>query len=150
MRLRACLIRARDYPSGVTGPIETRPKVFVDAKILNMHDATLPKVAYVGYYVEGSGERKVKRVQATESDDAEALAITFAIEELKGALRSFVVVCDHQSVVSEAKRASPKNPSEHLVRLRDLLSDKEIELEALQTNPAHGVLTEYVNALSGG
>ena len=82
------------------------PRVYVDAKILNMHDPSLPKEAFVGYVVEGEGKRNVKRVEASESDDAEVLAILFAIEELKGALGRFTVVCDHESVVSEARRDS--------------------------------------------
>jgi ribonuclease HI len=126
-------------------------RVFVDAKILNMHDPTLQKEAYVGYVVEGKGDRSVKRVEATESDDAEVLAILFAIEELKDSLGRFTVVCDHESVVSEAKRETVKNPSELLRRLRDVLRDNpSVRLEALQSNLAHQVVTEYVNSLKAG
>jgi ribonuclease HI len=126
-------------------------RVFVDAKILNMHDPTLQKEAYVGYVVEGKGDRSVKRVEATESDDAEVLAILFAIEELKDSLGRFTVVCDHESVVSEAKRETVKNPSELLRRLRNVLRDNpSVRLEALQSNLAHQVVTEYVNSLKAG
>lgn len=127
------------------------PRVYVDAKILNMHDPALPREAYVGYVVEGKGTREVKRVEATESDDAEILAIMFAIEELKDSLGRFTVVCDHESVVSEATRESVKKPSELLKRLRDVLrKSPSIRLEALQSNLAHQVVTEYVNALKAG
>ncbi len=126
-------------------------RVFVDAKILNMHDPALQKEAYVGYVVEGKGDRSVKRVEATESDDAEVIAIMFAIEELKDSLGSFTVVCDHESVVSEARRESVKKPSALLKKLRDMLKDNpSIKLEALQANLAHQVVTEYVNALKAG
>jgi hypothetical protein len=122
-------------------------RVYVDAKILNMHDPKLPKLAYVGYVVEETGEHDAKQVEATESDDAETLAVLFAIEELKGALGGFKVVCDHQSVVSEATRESVKNPSAHMAKLREMLRDGRVKLEALQANPAHRALTEYVNGL---
>ena len=124
------------------------PKVYVDAKILNMHDPELPKEAYVGYIVDEDGKRGVRRVEATESDDAEILAILFAIEELKESLARFTVVCDHESVVLEAKREAVKNPSLLLEKLRETLRENpSIELEVLQANPAHGVVTEYVNGV---
>jgi len=127
----------------------SRPaRVYVDAKILNMHDPTLKREAYVGYLVEGSGRHNVKGVEATESDDAEVLAILFAIEELKGSLGRFTVVCDHESVVSEALRDEAKKPSELMERLRKVLQeDKSVRLEVLKANPAHGIVTEYVNSL---
>ncbi|MDG6918160.1 MAG: hypothetical protein JRN62_01775 [Nitrososphaerota archaeon] len=127
------------------------PKVYVDAKILNMHDPSLRREAYVGYVVEGSGRKNVKRVEAQESDDAEVLAVLFAIEELRAereSIRGFTVVCDHESVVSEARRDRVKNPSALLQRLRETLrAHPRVRLEALQSNPAHQVVTEYVNAI---
>jgi hypothetical protein len=124
------------------------PKVYVDAKILNMHDPLLSREAYVGYIVEGSGKHNVKKVDADESDDAEVRAIMFAIEELGDELGRFVVVCDHESVVSEAKRDVVKKPSELMTRLRDMLREnRSVTLEVLKANPAHGVVTEYVNSL---
>ena len=132
------------------------PRVYVDAKILNMHDPSLPRVAYVGYVVEGNGRQSVKKVdvaeggdETLESDDAEVLAILYAIDELRGSLDRFTVVCDHESVVSEANRDAVKNPSRLMERLRGTLRDnRSIELEALKANPAHGVVTEYVNRTS--
>lgn len=124
------------------------PRVYVDAKILNMHDPALRREAYVGYIVEGGARRNVVKVDATESDDAEILAILFAIDELKDELGRFVVVCDHESVVSEAKRGIAKNPSELMTRLRETLRrNPSVRLEVLQANPAHGIVTEYVNSL---
>jgi hypothetical protein len=129
--------------------LKRAPRVYVDAKILNMHDPTLKREAYVGYIVEGSGKRNVKRVDATESDDAEVEAILFAVEELKDTIRQFVVVCDHESVVSEAKRDSVKSTSELMKKLREVLrANPSVKLEVLQANPAHGVVTEYVNRLT--
>ncbi len=123
------------------------PRVYVDAKILNMHDPEL-REAYVGYVVDGSGRRSAKKVDAKESDDAEILAILFAIEDLRGSFGRFTVVCDHESVVSEAKRESVKNPSQLMEKLRRTLQENpSIELEVLKSNPAHGVITQYVNGL---
>ena len=127
------------------------PKVYVDAKILNVHDPTLEREAYVGYVVEGSNRNGATRVDATESDDAEVLAILFALEELKEQLKRFTIVCDHESVVSEAKKTIAKNPSELMKKLRETLKkNPTIGLEVLKANPAHGVVTEYVNSLKVG
>lgn len=123
------------------------PKVYVDAKILNMHDPTLPREAYVGYLVEESGEHNAKRVDAMESDDAEVLAILFAIEELRDSLGGFTIVCDHESVVSEANREGVKNPNPQIEQLRKTLRENpSVQLRVLQANPAHGIVTAYVNA----
>jgi ribonuclease HI len=125
------------------------PRVYVDAKILNMHDPSLEKEAYVGFVVEGKNMKGGKQVKAEESDDAEVLAIIFAIEELKDKLPRFTVVCDHESVVSEANRDMVKKPSELMASLRELLRENHdsVTLEVLKANPAHGVVTEYVNNL---
>jgi len=124
------------------------PRVYVDAKILNVHDPMLAREAYVGYVVEGSNRHDATRVEATESDDAEVLAILFAINELKDQFRRFTVVCDHESVVSEAKRSVARRPSELMKRLRDTLKQNpSIGLEVLKANPAHAIVTEYVNNL---
>ena len=125
------------------------PRVYVDAKVLNMHDRSLPKEAYVGYVVEGDGRRNVKKADAEESDDAEVLAILFAIDDLKSSMGRFTVVCDHESVVSEANRDAVKNPSRLMEELRETLrKNPSVTLEALMANPAHGVVTEYVNRMS--
>jgi prephenate dehydratase len=58
------------------------------------------------------------------------------------------IVCDHQSVVSEANRMKVKHPSELLVKLRNVLKDASLELEALHSNPSHKTLTEYVNRVT--
>lgn len=116
-----------------------------------MHDPSLAKEAFVGYIVEVDGRRNVKKVDAAESDDAEVLAVLFAIEDLKGSLDSFTVICDHESVVSEANRDAVKQPSELMETLRRTLRENPtVTLEALRANPAHGVVTEYVNKLNSG
>lgn len=126
------------------------PKVYVDAKILNMHDPALQREAYVGYLVEGSGTNNAKKVEATESDDAEVLAILFAIEELKDSLGGFTIVCDHESVVSEANREEVKSHNPLMERLRlTLRENPSVQLRALRANPAHGIVTAYVNADKG-
>ncbi len=134
--------------SGAGADSERFVTVYVDAKIVGAHDAALAKNAFVGYYVELSGEHKEKPVEAYESDDAEIHAILFAVEDLKQKLGSLRIICDHQSVVSEANRVAVKNPSPLLVRLRDVMRENEtnIRLVAIQYNLAHGTLTEYVNS----
>ena len=124
------------------------PRVYVDAKILNVHDPTLEREAYVGYVVEGSNRHDATKVDATESDDAEVLAILFAIRELKDQIGRFTIISDHESVVSEAKKSVVKNPSELMKRLRETLKqNSSIGLEVLKANPAHGIVTEFVNSL---
>jgi ribonuclease HI len=111
-----------------------------------MHDPSLPREAFVGYLVEGTGRQNVKRVEATESDDAEVLAILFAMEELRGSIGRLTIVCDHESVVSEATRDEVRRPSALMERLRRaLVENPSVNLEALKANPAHGVVTAYVN-----
>ena len=125
-------------------------KVYVDAKILNMHDKTLPHEAFVGYVVDEGGQSNAKRVEADESDDAEILAVLFAVEELGKGGGPLTVVCDHESVVSEAKRPDVKSPSPLLQELRRVLREKPgVELVALLANPAHKVVTDYVNSVKG-
>ncbi len=120
--------------------------VYVDAKIVGAHDRSLPRASYVGYFVEGSGEHAEREVDADESDDAEVLAILFAIERLKSRFERMRIVCDHQSVVSEANRESVRRPSQLLTRLREeIRGSPSVELTALQHNLAHGSLTEFVN-----
>lgn len=124
-----------------------RVTVYVDAKIINMHDPSLPRAAYVGYKVRGGGSA-VEQVEAAESDDAEVLAILFAIRRLKAKFERMTIVCDHQSVVSEANRAEVRRPSRLMATLRETLrGDPSVKLRALQANPAHGVVTEYVNSV---
>lgn len=130
-------------------PGRPRPvRVYVDAKILNMHDPTLPREAYVGYVMEGKKKSRVKRIEASESDDAEILAILFAIDDLKGELGKFTILCDHESVVSEARKESVRKPSQLMKTLRETLKlNPSIRLEALQANLAHQAVTEFVNSL---
>ena len=121
-------------------------RVYVDAKILNVHDPALPRRAFVGYMVEGGSRRKARESTATESDDAEVEAIIFAIEDLRGVYGRIIVVCDHESVVSEALLKNPGRQTESIVRLREVLErNKPVKLEVLKANPAHKVVTEYVN-----
>ena len=77
-------------------------------------------------------------------------SILFAIEDLnkKGRLKRFTVICDHQSVVSEAtKETSETSKNPWMNELRKVLGQnrKSIRLEGLESNPAHGSLTEFVN-----
>jgi hypothetical protein len=122
-------------------------RVYVDAKILNIHDPALRREAFVGYLVEGSSRSNAKRVDAVESDDAEVLAILFAIDELKDSLGRLTIVCDHESVVSEANKEDVKNPNPLIEQLRTTLQQNpSVQLRVLQTNPAHGIVTAFVNA----
>ncbi len=121
--------------------------MYVDAKILNVHDPSLKRRAFVGYMVEGDGRSGARESAALESDDAEVDAIRFAIEDLRGRYSKIVVVCDHESVVSEAVREDVVRPTESILELRQVLGENEwVELEVLKANPAHGVVTQFVNA----
>ena len=124
-----------------------RKKVYVDAKVLGIHDPKLQRFAYVGYVVEGTDLRNVRLSKAIETDDAEIDAIIFAISEVREKLKKFNVVCDHQSVVSEAVKMDKISKNPLLIQLRKLLLDNRstVELTALKSNPAHGYLTEFVN-----
>ena len=124
----------------------TRTRVYVDAKILNVHDSNLKREAFVGYLVEESGKKRARPSEAEESDDAEVDAILFALEDLKGDGRKITIVCDHESVVSEALLHNPEKQTKSIEKLRAALSENRwARLEVLKANPAHGVVTEYVN-----
>jgi hypothetical protein len=128
-------------------PAGGRIRVFVDAKITGIHDESLKRRAYVGYFVEGSGLHEETVVEADETDDAEIQAILFAIDRVAGKQDRITVVCDHQSVVSEAKRKTIKNPNPLLEILRKVLRAEapSVDLEAMEYNLAHGTLTKFVN-----
>jgi hypothetical protein len=135
---------------GILDWLSGSKRVYVDAKILNIHDSTLPRVAFAGYLIDGTDEHHEKPVEATETDDVEIEATLFAMENLVGKFRRLVVVCDHESVVSEAKRELVKNSSPLLARLREMLhKNPSVHLEPLKTNPEHKYLTEYVNRVTG-
>jgi hypothetical protein len=122
----------------------------VDAKILNVHDPALPREAYVGYLVEDSGLSNARRSTSIESDDAEVDAVMFAVEDLRGKFEKMTIVCDHESVVSEALREDPGSQNDLMKALRQLLRENEwVKLEVLKSNPAHRVVTEYVNRVKG-
>lgn len=141
-----------DRPTVPVEMAEELTRVFVDAKIVGRDNPGGPMTTYVGYVVEGSDLRDGRQVDdAFETDDAEIEAILFAIRDLNGSLREFVVVCDHQSVVSEATRPDWKvGKKPEIDELRRTLSGSGVKLEALQSNPAHGFLTEYVNRQKTG
>lgn len=130
----------------------SRPKkVFVDAKIVGMENPK-NRTVYVGYKVDGTdlkGAMKVESPGASvlETDDAEIHAILFAIDEMKAKkIRRFDVICDHQSVVSEALRTDKEPKNELLIRLRKIRNENRmIGLRALQFNQAHKVVTDFVN-----
>ncbi len=118
--------------------------VYVDVTILGRHDPNAPKRTYICYVVDGIEQLKgVKEITAEETDDAECKAILFAISELKGKLKQFTIFCDHQSVVSEAKRDTPtRNPL--IVEIRQELANSKIRLNEFPTNPAHVLLNKYL------
>ena len=123
--------------------------VYVDTVILGMHDPNMTKNALVAYVVRGVKElKRVEKVDAKETDDAEYEAILFAIHELKSRLKRFTIICDHQSVVSEANKDSKDTPSSNplLSEIRKQLadSDSNITLKWFEKNPAHTLLNEYL------
>lgn len=128
--------------------------VYVDAKIINRHDANALKKAYVGYVVPNmKGLKQFKSVDAKETHDAEYQAVLFAIIELKGQLKQFTIFCDNKSVVDEALR-EPKdsqNTNPYLSKIRKELADSNpnIRLKWFEKNPAHARLNEYVRQKEG-
>ena len=66
----------------LTWLLDRRKRVYVDAKVLGIHDPKLQRFAYVCYVVEGSDLRNARPSNATESDDAEIDAIIFALQPL--------------------------------------------------------------------
>ena len=140
------LLSSKQPPKERSALFGRRVRVYVDAKILNVHDPVLQRKAFVGYVVEGGSRKKAKESTATESDDAEAEAIILAIEDLRGVHGRITVVCDHESVVSEALLKDPGRQTESMVRLREVLErNRWVKLEVLKANPAHKVVTEYVS-----
>jgi len=126
-------------------------RVYVDARVQGVQDPKLPRKAYVAYTVEGvAGLQGFAEVDASETDDAELHAIAFAIQQLKGKLGEFTVLCDHEGAVSQIilkDRSGAKKRPILLEILNELESNPWIGVELFGKNPAHRVLNEYVAAL---
>lgn len=122
-------------------------RVYVDAKIVGIHDPALERKAFVGYIIPDSSFQNAKLVNALETDDAEIEAILFAIETLAKSDFPITIVCDHESVVSEATKEMIKKSSDRMKELRKLLQEKRkyVKLKHRESNPAHKIVTEYVN-----
>jgi hypothetical protein len=128
-------------------------RVYVDARIEGIQDPKLPRTAYVAYVVEGtSGLQGFDKVDASETDDAELHAIAFAIQQLRGRLEEFTVLCDHEGAVSQIilrDRSGAKRRPILVEILNELESNSSIRVELFGKNSAHRVLNEYVAALKG-
>ena len=118
-----------------------------------MHDTSLPKRAFVGYVVEGSKELSgFQEVKATETDEAEERAILFAIAQLRGRLRKFTIVCDHESAVTKVNwkggdRRKAKGDGV-LPEIWGALDEKNsIRVRSLGGNPAHAFLNKKLKEL---
>src|SRR3989304_395288 len=131
---------------GILG-IRKTYKVYVDATISNMQDLNLPKEAFVAYVVEGSKLRGVQKVEASETDDAELQAILFAMDELNGKLKRFIIFCDHESVVSQVKleQGNYKLKNQFLNDVRSRLrANPSIKVDLFNKNPAHRYLKKHL------
>ena len=126
-------------------------RVYVDVRIEGIQDPKLPRTAYVAYVVEGPpGLQGFGKVDASETDDAELYAIAFAIQQLKGKLKQFTVLSDHEPVVSQIllkDRSGGKKRPILLEILNELESNSSIRVELFAKNPAHRVLNKYVAEL---
>jgi hypothetical protein len=128
--------------------------VYVDAKITGIHDTALQKNAFVGYVVEGRKELPgFQEVQAQETDEAEELAILFAITQLRDRLRRFTVICDHESAVikvnwkgNDRKRAKRDKVLPDIWKVLDE-KNGSIRVSALGGNPAHAFLNKRLKEL---
>ncbi len=137
-------------PSNTARPQESpdKPIVYVDAKITGMHDKQLPKNAFVAYVVQGREDELsgVRAVQASKTDEAEEQAILFAIAELKGRLRSFTIIWNHESAVVKVNwKGNDRRKGKKDKVLPDIWKEldqasSQIEVQALKSNPAHGFL----------
>jgi ribonuclease HI len=125
--------------------------VYVDATIPNAQDPSLKNESYVAYVVVDHPElRRMKKVKAKETDEAEYHAILFAIEELKGKLDGFDVFCDNESVVSEVNRdrADDADLKPVLREIRSQLrAHPSIHVELFNKNPAHRYLNEELRKI---
>jgi hypothetical protein len=87
------------------------------------------------------------KIDAYETDDAELHAIAFAIQQLKGKLKQFTVLSDHEPAVSQIllkDRSGGKKRPILLEILNELDSNSSIRVELFSKNPAHRVLNKYV------
>jgi ribonuclease HI len=121
--------------------------VYVDASISDRHERNSPKESYVAYVVKDSNLHAVKKVDSTETYDAELQAILFALNDLRGKLHRFSILCDHESVVSEVNRkpwdSSKKNPLLMMVRSQ-LDGNPSIRVSLFESNPADKFLRKYL------
>jgi hypothetical protein len=126
-------------------------RVYVDAAVEGVQDPKLPRRAYVAYVVEGNtGLEGFGEVDARETDDAELHAIAFAIQQLKGNLEEFTVLCDHEAAVSQIilrDRSGGKRRPILLEILNELESNSSIHVDLFDKNPAHRVLNKHLTAL---
>jgi len=131
----------------ISGPFRKK-NIYVDAKITGMHSESMERTAYVGFISEDDSLHDAAAVAASETDEAEASAILFAIKTLRRRLRSFTVICDHESVVQKANwkgkaRSSGKNSQVFLDLWREL-DEGSVVVQPLKTNPAHRFLNKWV------
>jgi ribonuclease HI len=128
--------------------IESRPRIFVDAKIIGRHEQ-IPRNSFVAYVSEDFGVRGFARVNADQTDEAEFEAVAFAIKELKGKLAAFTIMCDNESVVSQIARGLHR-PSSRPIFSEILAARKAnpgIEVEFFGKNPAHSLLNKEIARL---
>ena len=130
---------------------ESRALVFVDAKIIGRHDPMFPKNSFVAYFSEDAGVHGFSPVDADQTDEAELKAIDFAIKELRGKLRSFTIMCDNESVVSQINRALVRPSSRHVLLeiLAEMKANHGITVEFFGKNPAHSFLNQEIARLQG-
>jgi ribonuclease HI len=114
------------------------------------HDPLLPKRTLVAFVVEESAKLQGvgEVVDASETDDAELAAILFAMRALKGKLKRYTIICDHESVVSETKKKKAAEMPDTNPRLREvwaeLKANRSIKVEFFGSNPAHRLLNRYL------
>src|SRR2546426_10413660 len=102
----------------------------------------------VGFVVKGRQELDSARIlEANESDEAELMAVAFAIQQLKDKLGEFTIICDHDSAVSIINRGSEKAARKRPI-LSKILSENQaypgIKFEGLEKNPAHKFLKKWL------
>jgi ribonuclease HI len=129
---------------------EERRTVHVDAKIVGAERGK--KRAFVGYIVKSNEEKLFGAidVSASETDQAEAAAILFAIRSLtKQGLKNLMIICDHESVVLKANWSKVLRERRKVDPVfRDLWAEMdrnpEVTIKPIGTNQAHAFLNKWL------
>ncbi len=123
---------------------ESPIRIYVDAKILGRNEPTPGKDSFVAYVSEDSRLQGFSSIDADQTDEAEFKAIAFAIDELKGKLPTFTIMCDNESVVSQIHAGIVRPSSRPVLSkiLEETNANRGLRVEFFGKNPAHSFLNQ--------